>query len=256
MKKQKFDAIYSIGYNCPSSMYLKKAHLRGYSGPFDWLINADFETRIKLILNNFKDFLDPKDMAPLAKDPNMFNDKKCDYYQNLRNGFYFFHDFPIGIPFERVFPEVVARYDRRIKRFYQNINKANTVLLVWFSHQHNTPDNVLFDASNRICAKFGKQIDFLVIEHTENLKQPQKRVIAKNIVRYNLHTKLINSDGKETVMGDEKRVLPIFEQYKLNLPLHTRFIIYSRRIVSDILCLFLPFKKLRRKIKKIVRGHS
>ena len=66
--KQKYDIIYSIGRDCACAMYMKQANLRACSGPFDWLTNANFETRIDLILNDFQDFINKNDIVPLEKE--------------------------------------------------------------------------------------------------------------------------------------------------------------------------------------------
>ena len=51
-----FDLIVSIGEDCACSTYIRKFNLQFASYPFDWLTKSNFDTRIKLILNNFKDF--------------------------------------------------------------------------------------------------------------------------------------------------------------------------------------------------------
>ena len=252
--KQKYDIIYSLGRDCACAMYMKHAYLRACSGPFDWLTNADFETRIDLIINDFQDFLNAKDMMPLEKNPNTQNDDNCDYYQNKRNNFYFFHDFPVGVSFKKSFPAVKEKYERRIKRFYDNINKSNRVLFIWFSHYHTTSDAFLLKTSKRICKKFGKNIDFLIIEHTENVRKPIKRKIADNITRYNVHTHRFDSKGNMKTTGNRKCVEPIFAKYALKEPLYTVTKRNLLHLASDVLCAILPFKHIRGKIKRHLRG--
>ena len=77
---KKYDIIYSIGRDCACAMYMNNCKIRATSGPFDWLTNASFETRMNLILNDFADFLNPNDIKFLPKDPNVINDEKNDYY--------------------------------------------------------------------------------------------------------------------------------------------------------------------------------
>ena len=48
--------IFSIGYRCYSTEFLNKFKLRKMSGPFDYLF-IDFETSLKIINNNFDDYL-------------------------------------------------------------------------------------------------------------------------------------------------------------------------------------------------------
>ena len=48
--------IFSIGYRCYSPDFLNNFNLRKMSGPFDYLF-IDFETSLKIINNNFDDYL-------------------------------------------------------------------------------------------------------------------------------------------------------------------------------------------------------
>jgi len=251
--KNKYDIIFSLGRDCACAMYMKSAYLRACSGPFDWLTNADFETRIDLIINDFKNFLNKKDIVPLAKNPNIQNDDKCDYYQNKRNGFYYFHDFPVNIPFDESFPAVQEKYQRRIRRFVDKIKQSDKVLLIWFSHYHNTSDDFLLKTSARICKKFDKKIDFLIIEHSENTTKPVKRQIADNITRYNVHTHQFDSTGHMKTSGNKKLVSPIFAKYALNEPWSVVTKRQFLHITSNILCTLLPFKSIRGKIKRSIR---
>jgi hypothetical protein len=197
--------------------------LRTYSGPFDWLtmpvtMDDGFQRRINCILNDFNDFWNPKDFKFLPKDPKVFNDEKCDYYENIKTGFYFYHDFPIGIPFEESLPKVKEKYQRRIDRFYREIHKNKRVLLIWFCHCFLTDNNLQMDLCNKICEKFGKQIDFLIIEHNDNLPlgKIEKIEMSQNIAKYNLYTRKWDEKGNPTTMGQEEICGKIFEKYKLS----------------------------------------
>ena len=80
---KKFDLICSIGEDCACSMYLNKFKLRNASYPFDWLTKSNFDTRINLILNNFKDFCNKEDFQKLEKPKNTIVDLKYDYYEKI-----------------------------------------------------------------------------------------------------------------------------------------------------------------------------
>ncbi|MDE5615394.1 MAG: DUF616 domain-containing protein [Alphaproteobacteria bacterium] len=98
-----YDIIYSIGRDCACSFYLQTNNLRSCSGPFDWIITADFKQRFDMLLSRFKYFMNPKYFEFLPKNPNIFNDDKCDYYRNIKTGFDFYHDFPVGVPLQNHF---------------------------------------------------------------------------------------------------------------------------------------------------------
>ncbi|AVT56859.1 DUF1796 family putative cysteine peptidase [Pectobacterium versatile] len=250
---KKYDMIYSIGRDCACSEYLKKHGLRISSGPFDWLTNANFEERFTLLLNNFKNFLNPEDFIPLEKDPSILNDNNCDYYKNKSTNFYFYHDFPINVKFSESFNKVKEKYSRRIDRFYFNVKNKDKILLVWFSHYHATDDKIVIDNCNKLCKKLDKHIDFLIIEHDNNLSKDhiEKRQIADNILRANLHTIELDSSGNITTMGNENACNKIFSEYRLVTPLLFRVKRTLKRTGIKIICLFIPIRKWRKKIRSL-----
>ncbi|MEQ9901004.1 DUF1796 family putative cysteine peptidase [Pectobacterium punjabense] len=250
---KKYDIIYSIGRDCACSEYLNKNGLRISSGPFDWLTNANFEERFKLLLNDFKDFLNPEDFIILKKDPLVLNDNNCDYYENKNTNFYFYHDFPINIDFSDSFNDVKEKYLRRIDRFYLNVKNKDRVLLVWFSHYHSTDDKIVIDNCNEFCKKLDKNIDFLIIEHDEKLfeHQIENKKIAKNITRINLRTIKLDLSGNITTMGNEECCNKIFSEYKLITPLSFRVKRGLKKTGIKLICLFIPIKKWRKKLRSV-----
>lgn len=250
MKKKKYDIIYSLGRDCSCADYLKINNLRRTSGPFDWLTNAGFEERFRLILNDFKDFMNIEDFRFLPKDETMFNDEACDYYENTRTHFYYYHDFPKDIPLSDSFDAIKEKYDRRINRFYGKLKESKSVLLVWFSHYHNTPDEVVLDLCGRVCRKFNRQIDFLIVEHQEGLKTPRKRELAPNVTRYDLHTVLLDEKGHSTTLGNQQLCNQIFKNYRLKLP---GYLICKRiyfNLLSKMICPFIFNKQKKKALKK------
>ena len=221
--KAKYELIYSLGHDCACTIYLNKFGLRSYAGPFDWIntpsaVDADFQTKIMCILNDFNDFLNPMDFQFLPKNPTMFNDERCDYYENIKTGFWFFHDFPVDVPFDDSFPKVKESYQKRISRFYKEIKKNNRILFIWFSYHFISDNKLLIDLCNKVCKKFDKQIDFLFIEHNESLPlgKSKKTVISPNITKYSLYTRKWDLKGKLTTLGQEEYCGKIFKQYKLS----------------------------------------
>ncbi len=255
MKKKEYDIVYSLGYDCACAQYMQYAQIRICSGPFDWLTNADFETRMNLILNDFENFLDIDDLKFLPKNPNMFNDPYCNYYENIRNGFYYYHDFPIGEDFTEVFKQVKEKYNRRIKRFYDNLINKEKVLIIYFTHYPINNNELIKELCQKVCKKFNKKIDFLIIEYdkTKKGKETEKCRLDDNITIYKLNTRKKDKKGNLTTPGNKKLCRPIFKQYELALPLRTKI---KRKILfasSMIICPFIFNKKLRAKVKNYLR---
>ena len=180
---KKYNIIYSLGRDCACAMYMKKAQIRQCSGPLDWLTSGNFSDRMDLLLSDFKDFMNPNYFCPLKKNENMFNDDACDYYENFKVKTYFFHDFPVGVPFDVSFPQVKQKYERRISRFWENIKKNKNVLLIWFFHGKETDDKEIIKLCHLFCEKVGKTVDFLIIENNKNQKAPLKKELSENIVK-------------------------------------------------------------------------
>ena len=251
---REYDIVYSIGRDCACSFYLQTNGLRLCSGPMDWITTADFNQRFDMLLSEFKDFMNPECFEFLPKNPNIFNDDKCDYYRNTKTGFDFYHDFPAGVPFEQSFPDVAAKYNRRIERFYKNIKSNKRVLLVYFSHYTNTPDDVIVNLCNKFCNKMCKKIDFLIIEHREGQYTPTCAQLTQNITRWHLHTWARDENGTIMVNGNEALVNPIFKEYKVAQPMESKTkygLITSFRL--HVLCSLIPVKKWRHAARHHIR---
>ena len=243
--KQKYDIIYSIGHDCACSMYLNKHKLRVVSGPLDWLTSVPAAQRFDILLNDFDNFMNIDDFEFVEKNPNIFNDDKCDYYKNKRTGFYFYHDFATGVPLEKTFPDVAEKYARRIKRFYENLSKHERVLLVWFSHYHDTSNEEWKIFADRFCYKIGKNIDFLIIQHMENQFTPIVTHVAKNIIRYDMHTVEKDEQGNNTTLGNEKLCDTIFAQFGLRVPRQNLVRFWYKKFLVYGVCKFIPHHDIR-----------
>ncbi len=255
MKKQKYDIVYSLGYDCACAQYMQSAQIRICSGPFDWLTNADFQTRLNLILNDFENFLEFDDLKFLPKNQKMFNDPYCDYYENTKNGFYYYHEFKTGENLADLFNKIKEKYDRRIKRFNENLRTKEKVLLIYFSHYPIKDEKTVNELCKAVCKKFNKTIDFLIIEYDENKKdnEIENYKLDDNITIYKLNTRKLDKEGNLTVPGNKHLVRPIFKKYELILPLKTKI---KRKILfnlSKIICPFIFNKKTRAKVKNYLR---
>ena len=250
MKKiKKYDIIYSLGSNCSCAIYMQKAKLRSCAGPFDWLGNINFSQKMDLILNDFIDFLNPEDLRFM---PDNVDNTNHDHYENIKNGLYFFHDFSKNVPLSEDILKVKEKYNRRINRFYHNLFHQKRALLIWISYQYETSDQDVINATTRLCQKLGRKIDFLIIEHTDNLSSIIKRNLSDNIIRYNCHIKKYDNNGKLDLMGNEETVLSILEQYHLVVPWKQkikRTIFNFLKIFIKICSSVIPIKKWRHSIR-------
>lgn len=104
----------SLGYFCSIALDLEELGLRNGSYPFDWCI-TDFKGINSLIKNDFNN---------LFKEDNLYQSQnKPSHYQNVEYKFFFFHDFKDDVSLSNQIQNVKSKYNRRIKRFYNDIQE-------------------------------------------------------------------------------------------------------------------------------------
>lgn len=247
--KKEYDIIYSLGASCACAGYMKQHNLRSFSGPFDWLTNAPFEVNTDLILNDFKDFCNFEDFVPYDRNDGIIYD--CDSYSNKKTNLLFFHDFKKEVPFSEIFPSVKEKYERRIARFYERIKNSSKVLLIWYNYFGKTDEADVTDKCNAIVQKFGKNIDFLIIEHDET--KPKGEIeynkLTDNITYALLYIQQKDANGNHTTFGDKKTSNKIFKQYRLKMSFSKRAYLFIKKFSIKLICAFIPSKSLRKKLK-------
>ena len=165
MPVKKYDVIFSLGAACLCSQMLRKKRLQLCSYPLDWVANGDFSFRIGFLLSGFNDYFNKEDLS-FTGELNGLEEHSCEVCLNKRTGMGFPHDFPAGVDFETAYPAVKEKYDRRIKRLFDNIEKGRDILIVYVTLAGKTPDSdtVLQDCRTKLVQRFpNKNIDILYI---------------------------------------------------------------------------------------------
>lgn len=170
--KIKYDCVFSLGEVCFCANYLQALGLRKFSSPFDWVAGGTFRGRVRFLLHDFEDYFNKEDLIYHGRREFP---EPCDIYYNTRTHIVFNHDFPMLKSFDESFPKVAERYNRRIKRLYDYINKAKRVLIVYMEKYETksavTEDKQLCVHMASINRKFpNTHIDLLYIRHNENMK--------------------------------------------------------------------------------------
>lgn len=246
---KKFDLIVSLGEDCACTSYLRRFNLQEYSYPFDWLTKASFQTRIELLVNNFENFLQKENMLPMQKPSQGLVDENHDYYKDQVFDFYFYHDFKSNIKFDDEFIQVKNKYERRIKRLYQNIEQSKNILFVWWSRDKHQDENVIIDSYKKLEKKFvNKKVYLLVIEPSQNHTTKYMCNNQVLIERFDNVSYKHNSKWNET-MGNEKNNNKIFQKLMLNKTVKEYFddIVYK---VQRFLINFVPNKKIRKELRQ------
>ena len=188
MSAKKYDLIFSLGAACLCSSTLRKKNLQFYSYPLDWVFGGDFTFRVDLLVSDFENYINKEDLVFTGKQ-NEAKHNLCDVYMNKRNNIGFNHDFPVGIPFEEAFPIVKAKYERRISRLIENINRAKDILIVYTVPPYQpeeTSDSALLNGYERIVQRFpNKNIDILYISCADEFSEtPVSEHIKKSAFDY------------------------------------------------------------------------
>lgn len=253
MLDKKFDFICSIGEDCACSSYMRRFRLQNASYPFDWLTKATFDTRINLILSNFQSFLDIENFRLLPKLHELTDDR-CDYYENTKLELYFYHDFLIGIPLEKTFPSVKAKYERRIKRFYEKIEEASKVLFIWWSRDKIIADSTLLKTQQALAEKFPYQeINLLIFENDFEKKEIEYFSINKNILKVISNFALYDTLKPELeTLANIPQTSKVFSKIRINRSI-SYLIMYPFYKLSLSLCKFLPGKKIRKSLRNILK---
>ena len=194
---KKYDLVFGIGEACSCSQVLRKCHLQFFSYPFDWLFGSDILTRVKILTDDYQNFMNIDDL----EDTNQNNkDKKnlCEIYHNKSNDITFNHDFTYNQPLEKSYPEVQKKYNRRIKRQLNQIENSENVLVVYVQTPNNRniiEDSVLTEVYDLLQKRFPNQnitLSYFFCNHDK--KFPEYKMIKNNIIKTELDYDAYNKD--------------------------------------------------------------
>ena len=151
----KFKHVISLGCSCGVAMMLEQCGMRNIAYPFDWIISP-WNGVEKSIENGFIDWFDI-DLLYQSTD-------LAHAYKNRKYGIKFFHDFNGYDPLHKQTEQVEQKYERRIKRFYQNIQEPCLFIrkIFWdecveeLNYLYENYDSVLsrlksYNENNEIC---------------------------------------------------------------------------------------------------------
>lgn len=219
MLNETYDFICGIGAACPCSETLRSVGLQFESYPLDWLFGGEFEGRIDLLLNRFSNFINKEDLEKIAQREFPL---PCDIYRNNFNHIVFNHDFPLNGSLNNDYSAVKEKYDRRIKRLYENIEKARKILLVYIevptsASKVSSLKKKLLEAHLKLAQAYpDKEFNIVYVARTKwFFPIVYKTKVSKNclLVRTNFKNPDKNSEEYEVDFGVLKK---IFKSVKLN----------------------------------------
>lgn len=170
-----YDLAFSLGFSCGTSIALRAAGLQYMSCPLDWVGSPGVVASAKAIAADFSGWLEKDDLRLYDIRRGALNKH---VYLNARTGFGFPHDFSSFVGFDEAYPEVRAKYDRRIARFYDIAGKAKRLLAVYveFPVKGPTPISELEEARRILSARFsGAGVDILCFHEGVGRLEPAVR---------------------------------------------------------------------------------
>ncbi|QGQ94908.1 peptidase [Paenibacillus psychroresistens] len=126
--KGNYDAIISLGDLCLPSLQLEKNDLRTYAGVLDWMGSPNLSDVNRLLKNRFIGFMELPYMriGGYADEGRLW--VKDEVYNIVSN-----HDFYADqntLTHLATYPEVREKFDRRIKRFFQQAATCRKILFI------------------------------------------------------------------------------------------------------------------------------
>ena len=195
--KREYDVCISLGFNCFTSMILRKYFLQKYSYPYDWSRGIDEEKagilgldrKIHLLCNEFSRWIERQDLE-LIDDNNW---KKIEPYMNVRNiytGLQYVHDFPKGKTIDEEYQNFYAKYMRRCERLLSLLNSEKKICFVFYAGmKFLSRENIIVNV-----AKFRKKfltasVDFLFIQNNPDMsiEELSYELLDENLYLINLN---------------------------------------------------------------------
>ncbi|MCY9694370.1 DUF1796 family putative cysteine peptidase [Paenibacillus alginolyticus] len=158
--KGSYDAILSLGDLCAPSIQLEKHKLRPYSGVLDWMGSHNLSDVNRLLRNRFHGFMELANLKVIGHASEKIFLVVDEAYNIASN-----HDFYVArnkASHLSTYPEVKAKYDRRVARF---IEKTSTCKKILFIRTGGTPDQVV-ELQSVLSELVKHDFNVLFVEHT------------------------------------------------------------------------------------------
>ena len=181
---QNYDLVISLGSKCRTAGTLKGLKITQKTYPFDWvrydgnITQMNLLTRCNLIKNHFEGAFNIEDFVEYH---NPYNSHKRSTI-NIKTQLYFGHEFSWDKSVKDSFPEFLEKYQRRIKRLYEDVENANNVLFVFDSQSKSTSLTTIREAIAILKESFtNKNINLLVLLPLLSADSPCYQELKTNI---------------------------------------------------------------------------
>lgn len=131
--KRHYDFIFCVGRACIATQSLRRAGLQHATFPWDWVGDPGVYERVEHICSDFRNWPRLEDLE-WRQAPELFANRK--HVVCRRTGLFFLHEFDPAKTIEEQYPELAAKYERRIGRLFSCIRSSKNVLLLCVDSPH------------------------------------------------------------------------------------------------------------------------
>ncbi|GAB6991498.1 DUF1796 family putative cysteine peptidase [Paenibacillus pini] len=126
--KGNYSTIYSLGDLCLAAIQLEKNDLRPFAGPIDWMGSYNLPDVSRLIHNRFSGFMSYGHLqVQEIINNNIYLVLEREYQIMSNHDFYTHNNSPTQL---EAYPEIKAKYDRRIERFLHKAATSKHILFI------------------------------------------------------------------------------------------------------------------------------
>lgn len=174
--------VVAFGTDCLTAIKQYKIGIKKYTYPLDWCKyrgnkKTSLEACTDFVCSKFNDFFNIKNFenrGPTGAHGLLLYDTKFD--------FSFIHEVHEGESFEKMYPELLDKYQRRIKRFLDILNSKDEVVLVHISYEPmGLTEDIVLNCYKKIKNVFPKcDLKFLVFANIPTMNQFEYKIKKPN----------------------------------------------------------------------------
>lgn len=161
--------------------------------------------------------------------------------------------------FDEGYKFVFEKYQRRIKRLYEKIEKSKKVLFVWLGKTQSLENNEILEYQRKLTEKFNNEnIYLLILENIPNYKEQdfKEEKISEKILKIKYDTKTTKvPHTNDEYLGNIELNEEIFSKLKYNIPKSYKIKkLFYNLIIKQLIAIFIWNKENRRKVRSELKN--
>jgi hypothetical protein len=178
--KGEYDAIYSLGDLCLAALQLRQNNLRPFAGPLDWMSSPSLSSVSSLLKNRFIGYMDLPNLIPSGYATGVDSSEPHLVVTDMAYQIVSSHDFIADkntFTNLATYPEVRAKFDRRIQRFLDILYNGKRIL---FIRTEGTFEELL-ELESVLSKLVKNEFHILLVNHTNTKDLIEKDWPVKNV---------------------------------------------------------------------------